>query len=166
MTTPTTAQTPGGNKEGEVLKRRGLFAAAAGLVAAVVAKVTEQPVQAGTDGDVVLGATNTTPTQTVIVCSTPGGDAFTARADIRGGFSSGLKGFGPGFGTRTPTSFRVNAKDTASNGSFSWRIVAKRKDITASRFERVTVPQEPTLPRIADIPAAPRLTRTQPTRHR
>ena len=38
------------------LKRRGLLAAGVALVAGLVAKLTEQPVSAGTDGDVVLGA--------------------------------------------------------------------------------------------------------------
>jgi hypothetical protein len=56
---------------------------------------------------------------------------------------------------RTPTGFTVHAnaapemKDkTASNasGTFSWRIVAKRKDIKGERFERVTIPAEPVLP--------------------
>ena len=32
------------------------------------------------------------------------------------------------------------------SGSFSWRIVAKRKDIEGPRLERVTVPPEPVLP--------------------
>jgi hypothetical protein len=40
--------------------RRGLFAAAAALVAGAVARVSEQRVMAGTDGDVVLGSPNNT----------------------------------------------------------------------------------------------------------
>jgi len=47
-------------------KRRGLFAAAAAMVAGVVARVSEQRVQAGTDGDVVLGATSTSTAQTTV----------------------------------------------------------------------------------------------------
>src|SRR6516164_6182016 len=77
MTTQTTAQAPEGNKEVETFKRRGLFAAAAALVAAVVAKVTEQPVLAGVDGDVVLGATNTTANVTRIDNTTPNSQGFS-----------------------------------------------------------------------------------------
>jgi hypothetical protein len=47
---------------------------------------------------------------------------------------------------RTPTGFRVLAKDGASTGAFSWRVVAKRKDIAGERLARVTIPPEPTLP--------------------
>jgi hypothetical protein len=32
------------------------------------------------------------------------------------------------------------------SGTFSWRVVAKRKDITAERLATVTIPPEPTLP--------------------
>jgi hypothetical protein len=53
---------------------------------------------------------------------------------------------------RNQQSFRVFAKNAASAGSFSWRIVAKRKDIAAPRFETVTVPPEPVLPSIPDMP--------------
>jgi hypothetical protein len=49
-----------------VRKRRGLFAAGAALVAAIVAKVTEQRVEAGSDGDVVLGGSNMESTETLI----------------------------------------------------------------------------------------------------
>jgi hypothetical protein len=47
---------------------------------------------------------------------------------------------------QTPTGFRVLAKNGAAAGRFSWRIVAKRKDIAADRFAPVTRPPEPTLP--------------------
>jgi hypothetical protein len=97
MTTQTTAQAPEGNKEVETFKRRGLFAAAAALVAAVVAKVTEQPVLAGVDGDVVLGATNTTANVTRIDNTTPNSQGFsgscTASTDGVGVFGAG-SGFG------------------------------------------------------------------------
>src|SRR4029079_17649392 len=56
---------------------------------------------------------------------------------------------------RTATGFTVEAnaaiatlqgrKDTDINGTFSWRVVAKRKDIPGERFERVTIPAEPVL---------------------
>jgi hypothetical protein len=56
---------------------------------------------------------------------------------------------------RTPQGFRVSSREESRGGSFSWRVVAKRKDIAAPRFEAVTVPREPTLPSIPDVPAAP-----------
>jgi hypothetical protein len=43
--------------------------------------------------------------------------------------------------------------DTDLNGAFSWRIVARRRDIPVERLARVTIPSEPTLPApAADIP--------------
>ena len=39
----------------------------------------------------------------------------------------------------------------AAEGTFSWRVVAKRKDIAGARLERVEIPKEPTLP---DVPAS------------
>jgi hypothetical protein len=53
---------------------------------------------------------------------------------------------------RTPTQFRVEAVDiahgdanpaTALAGTFSWRLVAKRKDVAAPRLARVRLPAEP-----------------------
>jgi hypothetical protein len=49
--------------------------------------------------------------------------------------------------------FRVEAGDSTSQARFSWRIVAKRKDLAAPRFEAVTIPPEPTLPPIPDVPS-------------
>ena len=46
---------------------------------------------------------------------------------------------------RSPDGFRVRASEGAE-GTFSWRVVAKRKDIAGARLERVEVPKEPTLP--------------------
>ncbi|MBV9673814.1 MAG: hypothetical protein JO076_13460 [Verrucomicrobia bacterium] len=43
---------------------------------------------------------------------------------------------------RTSTGFVVRAKSPAAAGTFSYRIVAKRKDITAPRFEKVTLPPD------------------------
>ncbi len=54
---------------------------------------------------------------------------------------------------RTPQGFRVSAKSGNGESTFSWRVVAKRKDIAGPRFERVEVPREPVLP---DLPAAPK----------
>jgi hypothetical protein len=53
-------------------------------------------------------------------------------------------------GERTPHGFRVAANDPTSTTRFSWRIVAKRKDIPAPRFDTVTVPTEPVLPSIPE----------------
>jgi hypothetical protein len=56
---------------------------------------------------------------------------------------------------RSANGFLVKAKDDASSGAFSWRVVAKRKDIPAPRFETVTVPHEPVLPSLPEAPVAP-----------
>ena len=63
---------------------------------------------------------------------------------------------------RTVTAFAVEAdaemaalkgkQDVDLNGAFSWRVVAKRKDIKGDRLETVTIPPEPTLPPVPDIP--------------
>jgi hypothetical protein len=56
---------------------------------------------------------------------------------------------------RSANRFLVKAKDDTSSGAFSWRVVAKRKDIPAPRFETVTVPSEPVLPSLPEAPVAP-----------
>jgi hypothetical protein len=61
---------------------------------------------------------------------------------------------------RTPTGFRVQAgKDGTMSGAFGWRVVAKRRDIPAPRFETVTAPAEPVLPSIPEpvVPEFPQL---------
>ena len=65
MTTQPDLRTPAPDTT-QPLKRRGLLAAGVALVAGLVAKLTEQPVSAGMDGDVVLGAVNTTTGETII----------------------------------------------------------------------------------------------------
>jgi hypothetical protein len=50
----TTQQSERTNSDATI-KRRGLFALAAATIAGLVAKLTEEPLSAGTDGDVVLG---------------------------------------------------------------------------------------------------------------
>lgn len=50
---------------------------------------------------------------------------------------------------RSPDGFRVRASEGAE-GTFSWRVVAKRKDIAAPRFEPVELPKEPALPPVPD----------------
>jgi hypothetical protein len=57
---------------------------------------------------------------------------------------------------RTSSGFQVRATSGTGSGSFSWRVVAKRKDIPAPRFETVTVPPEPVLPPLPqEEPVAP-----------
>jgi hypothetical protein len=51
---------------------------------------------------------------------------------------------------QTPDGFRVRASDRAE-GTFSWRVVARRKDIAGVRFESVEIPKEPGL---SDVPAS------------
>ena len=47
---------------------------------------------------------------------------------------------------RTPQGFRVEATDATSHARFSWRVMAKRKDIPGPRLEEVAIPPAPTLP--------------------
>jgi hypothetical protein len=53
-------------------------------------------------------------------------------------------------GDRTAEGFHVQSA-ADMEGTFSWRVVAKRKDIRGARFEPVAIPKEPTLP---DVPAS------------
>jgi hypothetical protein len=60
---------------------------------------------------------------------------------------------------RTSSGFQVRARSGTGSGAFSWRVVAKRKDIPAPRFETVTVPHElvlPSLPQEAPVAPVPR----------
>jgi hypothetical protein len=62
---------------------------------------------------------------------------------------------------QTPNGFSVEAdlemaalkgkSEADLNGTFSWRLIAKRKDIKGERLETVTIPPEPTLPPLPDI---------------
>jgi hypothetical protein len=81
------------------VKRRGLLAAGAALVAGLVARLTETRAFAGTDGDVVLGAENTTAATTQITCTGQSGVALQAVG--RGsGLSQGLIATGRWFGVQ------------------------------------------------------------------
>jgi hypothetical protein len=51
---------------------------------------------------------------------------------------------------RAPGGFRVRGSEGAE-GTFSWRVVAKRKDIAGARLERVEIPTAPALP---EVPAS------------
>jgi hypothetical protein len=69
---------------------------------------------------------------------------------------------------RTSEGFRVRATRGAGDGTFSWRVVAKRKDIAAPRFETVETPKEPALPPVPDsvyqeAPAPPDIHRAMAT---
>jgi hypothetical protein len=48
--------------------------------------------------------------------------------------------------SRTGEGFVVRAKGSKANGVFSYRVVAKRKDKVAPRFERVSLPKESAVP--------------------
>ena len=54
-----------------------------------------------------------------------------------------------GFVVRATEGVSPVARGRSSSGSFSWRVVAKRKDIEGSRFASVTVPPAPKCP---DLP--------------
>jgi hypothetical protein len=62
---------------------------------------------------------------------------------------------------QTAHGFRVEAKDATATGTFSWRIVARRKDIAGPRLEHVPAPPEFSVPSIpesgAASPAGPQL---------
>jgi hypothetical protein len=121
-------------------------AAVAAFAAGLVARLSEQTVFAGTDGDVVLGlhVNRQTPT----------------------GFSVDA----------VPVGAAANREpDSTVAGTFSWRVVAKRNDIQGERLATVTTPPEPTLPPVPpDVstppppPTSDRLgnLNTQPARHR
>jgi hypothetical protein len=47
---------------------------------------------------------------------------------------------------RTPCGFRIVARDRTSGAQFSWRVVAKRKDVAAARLARVSIPPAPDMP--------------------
>jgi hypothetical protein len=67
---------------------------------------------------------------------------------------------------RTPSGFRVQAKDAVSCGCFSWRVVAKRKDIAGPRLETVEVPPKLLLPTIQEPQAAAEPPHPQAGMHR
>src|SRR5262245_36576222 len=98
----TTSQ-PDGNStvpdNAQTLKRRGLLALAAAFVGALVAKVTEAPVSAGSDGDVVLGGFNTTTSLTTIQSTAANGLALQCVGGA-GSFGVGLYGTAGQYGVR------------------------------------------------------------------
>jgi hypothetical protein len=80
------------------LARRGLMAAAAAAAAGLVFKQAEQPASAGVDGDVVLGAANTTTGETTITNTVPtSGHALLLHCDVAN-YGIGLEATGTGYG--------------------------------------------------------------------
>jgi len=62
----------------------------------------------------------------------------------------------PGFTVEADADFAKlkGKRDADLDGAFSWRIVARRKDLAGRRLEPVTIPKEPTLPPLpAEIPS-------------
>ena len=56
--------------------------------------------------------------------------------------------------SRTPTGFTVQSRASGSTAGFQYRIVARRKDLTNTRMERVTPPPTPELrplPQVSDV---------------
>lgn len=79
------------------LKRRGLFAAAVAFFVGAIAKISEQPAYAGSDGDVVLGIDNSSSLVTSITNATA--DSFGFVGSNNGGtLGAGLAGQGSGIG--------------------------------------------------------------------
>jgi hypothetical protein len=58
--------------------------------------------------------------------------------------------------SKTPTSFTVReGHGGSSNVSFSYRVIAKRKDIEGARLEHVEEPLMPALPKLPEPPSTP-----------
>jgi hypothetical protein len=89
-----------GTSEGR-LRRRGMLVAVAALAAGGLAKATTTPALAGTDGDLVLNALNTTTGQTGIFLQAGAnpGLAWVASALPGAGNNDGMRGYASGNGT-------------------------------------------------------------------
>ncbi len=131
MTTTATAATD--VKEAGRVGRRGILAVAAAAVASIAAK---QTVAAGVDGDVVLGASNTTTATTGITNTTTSDEALfldcpngtngwgldargsgfgvLGRSNVAGGTAGGAGVYGE---TNRTNSYGVSARNTSSSGS-------------------------------------------------
>ena len=108
------------------LKRRGLLAASVALVAGLVAKLTEQPVSAGVDGDVVLGASNTTGGTTVITNTTFSSTAMAVSCMV-GPSGWGLLGSGSQYGILGQTNGNGAGVYGIGNGKRPWRLGHQRQ---------------------------------------
>jgi hypothetical protein len=98
MTTSQSDVRPPASEPTHTLKRRGLLTAAAAFVAGLVAKLSETPVSAGVDGDVVLGGNNTSAFPTNITNSVAGGGVVLRLSAPNGGSGIGLQSEGTEFG--------------------------------------------------------------------
>ena len=66
-------------------------------------------------------------------------------------FLTGYDDFDLRVSEQTAAGFLVTSREPTAKGRFSWRLVARRKDIAGPRFERVTIPQEPVLPDLPQV---------------
>jgi hypothetical protein len=61
------------------------------------------------------------------------------------------------------TVVKAKGKQAAQvTGTFSWRVVAKRKDVVGKRLERVDIPKAPVLPKLEDLPPTPQASTNTP----
>jgi hypothetical protein len=89
------------------------------------------------------------------VVETGGYHVFITEHDDHHGLT--VKGRGPaGFTVQADEAVvEVKGKQAAQvNGTFSWRVVARRKDAVGKRLERVEIPNPPVLPKVDDRPPA------------
>jgi hypothetical protein len=100
---------------GRALKRRGLVAGAAALIAGVVASRATQPVSAGADGDVVLGATNTTTATTRITNTTASGGVALSLTAESGDSGIGLLALGSSIGVSASSSTFIGVAGASSS---------------------------------------------------
>jgi hypothetical protein len=98
------------------LKRRGLVAGAAALIAGAVATQVAQPVSAGADGDVVLGASNTTTATTRITNTATGnGGIALFLTSESGSDGNGLVALSTGIGVSASTSGSTGVAGASSS---------------------------------------------------
>jgi hypothetical protein len=93
MSEPTNG---GDARQQQTWKRRGLFAAAIAAVAGMVAKVTEQPVQAADGGPVLISANNAGTGSTGVTSS--GAGVFALYGVASGNAGNGVGGAATGTG--------------------------------------------------------------------
>ncbi len=113
-----------GDEKRASVRRRGLIAGAAALVAGVLAKQVAEPVAAGTDGDVIAaGTTNTGGTTTIVLgphnqtgAAFIGSNSYTGTIDTKG---DGIQGY-----TTNPVASVSNAgvfgRNNDLNGVGTW----------------------------------------------
>ena len=66
-------------------------------------------------------------------------------------------------GARTDCGFRITAKNEASSAQFSWRVVARRKDVSAERLAQVSIPVAPPSPPVGAWKSGPVKNRSKST---